>query len=366
MAEEPTALRKFACPACGAEARWTPAKQALICPYCGTESPAELQADGHTIQENDLAIALRSLAPNQRGWQAERRSVRCQSCNAVSVFAPDRVGQRCDFCGSPALLPVTETTAPIKPESQLPFKISQTQVRDLVREWYRTRWWAPNKLKRAALTDTVHGVYLPYWTFDAQVSADWTAEAGHYYWVTESYRDSQGKSRTRRVRKVRWVPAAGHLEHFFDDELVPGSKGVDHALLRQIEPWPTKELLPYDPGYLSGWVVEQYQIDLIGAASRSMSQMQTKLRSLCGQQVPGDTYRNLQVSANYSGQTFKHILTPVWLLSYNYGRKAYQVLANGYSGKLAGRYPKSWVKILLAGLAAAVAAAIIAWLTQQH
>ena len=55
------ARRKFDCPACGAEAQWNPAKQALVCPYCGTESPAELlERDGSTvIVEHDLAVALR-------------------------------------------------------------------------------------------------------------------------------------------------------------------------------------------------------------------------------------------------------------------------------------------------------------------
>jgi len=50
------ARQKFNCPACGGEAQWNPAKHALICPYCGTESPAELQErDGTTvIVEHDL------------------------------------------------------------------------------------------------------------------------------------------------------------------------------------------------------------------------------------------------------------------------------------------------------------------------
>jgi len=38
---------------------------------------------------------------------------------------------------------------------------------------------------------------------------------------------------------------------------------------------------------------------------------------------------------------------PIWLLTYNYGRKAYQVLVNGYTGKIAGKYPYSVWKILL-------------------
>ena len=90
---EITARQKFACPACGAQAEWNPAKQALVCPYCSAVSPAKLGADGTTIQENDLATALRSLGDEQRGWNVEKTSVKCQSCQAISVFDPARVGR---------------------------------------------------------------------------------------------------------------------------------------------------------------------------------------------------------------------------------------------------------------------------------
>jgi hypothetical protein len=84
--------------------------------------------------------------------------------------------------------------------------------------------------------------------------------------------------------------------------------------------------------------------------------------SLCDQEVPGDTHRNLSMNSDYSGQTFKHILVPVWLLSYNYGPRAFQVVINGFTGAMAGRYPKSWVKILLAVLAGLAAIATFVWL----
>jgi hypothetical protein len=86
-------------------------------------------------------------------------------CNPISVFDPERVGQRCDFCGSSALVPYDEIKEAFRPESLLPMKLSDSQVRDSIRQCYRTRWFAPNRLKTRALTDTVHGVYVPYWTF---------------------------------------------------------------------------------------------------------------------------------------------------------------------------------------------------------
>lgn len=345
---EVTARQKFNCPSCGAEAQWNPAKQALVCNYCGTIAEGQPGAAGGEVKENCLITALNNLGPDQRGWATERRSVKCQSCQAITVFDPTRAAQRCDFCGSASIIPIDEQTRPVRPESLLEFKVSETQVRDSIRTWYGTRWFAPNKLGVRALTDTVHGIYIPYWTFDAQVSADWTAMSGDYYYETEHYTDSQGKRQSRQVRKIRWYPSSGHLDHFFDDELVPATRGVDLDLLRKVEPFPTtSELKPYDPGFLTGWNVEQYQLDLVGGARQAQETMTGKTRSLCAQQVPGDTHRDLDVDADFSGQTFKHILVPVWLLAYDYHGKTFQVVVNGYTGTIAGRYPKSWIKITL-------------------
>jgi hypothetical protein len=346
-----TARYKFACPACGGEAQWNPGKQSLVCPYCGTTSPAqvELTATGEQrIKENDLVAALRSIPDDKRGWQAEKTSVRCQSCQAISVFDPARVGQRCDFCGSSALVPYEEIKESFRPESVLPMKQGESQVRESIRRWYGSHFWAPGKLKNKAMTDQVNGLYIPYWTFDAQVHADWTAESGDYYYVTESYRDANGNTQTRQVQKVRWYPSSGSLDHFFDDELIAASRGVKPGLLSAVEPFPTKELVPYNPGFLSGWVVERYQIDLVNAAQHARDEMNAKVEQLCAAEVPGDTHRNLQVDTDYSGQTFKHILVPLWLLNYDYGTRKFQVVINAYTGAIAGEYPKSWVKISLA------------------
>src|ERR1700677_559872 len=357
------AQQKFACPSCGGESQWNPAKKALVCPFCGTISPAqsELSATGQTvIVEHDLVAALRGIPDEQRGWQADKISVKCQSCQAISVFDAGRVGQRCEFCGSSELVPYEEIKAAFRPESLLPMKISETQVRDSIRQWYGNRWFAPNQLKRGALTDQVKGLYIPYWTFDAQVHAEWTAESGYYYYETETYRDNQGNTQQRPVQRVRWQPSSGALDHFFDDELVPASRGVHPETLRKIEPFPTtKDLVAYNAGFLSGWVVERYQIDLVAAAQEARAEMDEEIQRLCGSQVPGDTFRNLQVQSDYSGQTFKHILVPIWLLSYNYGARLFQVVINGYTGTIAGKYPKSWVKITLAVFAALAAAGLI-------
>lgn len=319
------------------------------------------------IQELDLEAALANMDDAHRGWDAEKKSVKCQSCQAISVFDPARVSQKCDFCGSSALVPFEQTQALIRPESLLEFKVPETRVREDIRVWYGSRFWAPRALKSRALTDTIKGVYLPYWTFDADVDAIWQAQAGYYYYTSESYTDSEGKSQTRQVQHTRWEDASGSLVHSFNDALVPASKGVQADLLREIEPFPTRtDLKPYDAAFLSGWIVEQYQIDLVTAAQNARTNMTAVVTELCSKKVPGDTQSGLQVQTYFSEQTFKHILVPIWLLSYTYGATSYQVVVNGYTGTIAGKYPLSRWKIALAVLAALVVAFVLFLLFGQQ
>jgi hypothetical protein len=207
----------------------------------------------------------------------------------------------------------------------------------------------------------VHSVYIPYWTFDAHVVCPWQAEAGHYYYTTER----QG-NQTRRVRHVRWESASGEVRHFFDDEPVPGTRGISPALLRKVQPFPTAELVAYDTAFLSGFVVEHYQLVLQEASEHSEASMTRQLYEMCAAQVPGDTQRNLRIQPSFSGRTFKHILVPVWLLSYNYGNRPWQVVVNGYTGQIAGDYPKSpWKIALLVLLAIIVAIVVLSVLGEQ-
>jgi hypothetical protein len=358
------ALEKHACPACGAQAEWNPGKQKLICPFCGTESPYQIDRATGAVVELDLVKALSELPEEERGWLTTRRSVQCQSCRAVMVFDPERVGQNCEFCGSPALVSYDEIKSPIRPTGVLPFTIDRGRVRDDIRRWWRSKWLAPGRLARAALVDTVRSLYIPYWTFDARVHCPWEAEAGHYYYVPVEGRDSQGRRVVRQERRTRWEPASGVVDHAFDDEPVPGTQGLPLDLLRQVEPFPTQEVVPYDTAFLSGHVVEHYKVVLFEAAQRSLEQMHAKLEQLCARQIPGDTYRNLRIRPDYAGRTFKHVLVPVWLLSYDYGARAFQVIVNGYTGKIAGRYPYSIWKIVLLVVLAVFALIVFARLQE--
>lgn len=140
---------------------------------------------------------------------------------------------------------------------------------------------------------------------------------------------------------------------------------VDAALLPQIEPFDTRQLVPYDTGYLAGWIVEHYQVVLLEAAKAAREEKDRILYGMCGREVPGDTFRDLAIYPEYNRQTFKHILVPVWILNYDYGRTRHQVLINGVSGQIAGYYPKSAWKIFFFSLFVAILVALFLLLSQR-
>ena len=124
---------------------------------------------------------------------------------------------------------------------------------------------------------------------------------------------TRGNTQTRQVRHMRWEPASGVVEHFFDDEPIPGTQGRSHDAAEAGRAVPDRtSWSPTTRSYLSGFVVEHYQVVLLDAAKASEESMRQKLEEMCAAQVPGDTYRNLVIHPTFSARTFKHILVPVW------------------------------------------------------
>jgi len=275
------------------------------------------------------------------------------------VRSADTVAQHCDFCGSPELLDYQDIHSPITPESLLPAVISKETAYHALKKFLGERWFAPNDLKRRNLVDRIHRVYLPYWTFDASAECPWTAESGTYYYVTVRDRDANGNMVTRQERRIKWRPASGHVSTWFDDIVISGSRGLDIALLQKLEPFPTKDLVPYETRYVSGWQVEHYQVPLLDAARTGFGTMEGMLRNMCASEVPGDTYRNLNIHPEFSDKTFKHILVPIWLLAYQYRGRIWQGAVNAVTGSTHARFPLSPWKIAFVTVLAIIVIVII-------
>ena len=337
--------KAFRCPNCSADMRYDAGEQKLACDHCGHVKAIAQQEGQQNIVEYNLEGGLAQSA--ERGLGAETKSSRCQECGATVSFTEAETAKSCDFCGSSQILEQQSNRNLIRPESVVPFKVDRQAASKSFTGWLSKLWFRPSDLKVKAKVTEIGGVYIPYWTFDADVHSDWTAEAGYYYYVTET--DDEGDE--HEVRHTRWEQAWGDRRDNFDDVLVCASKGLPENLSKKLSTFNTKELQPYDPGFLAGWRAEEYAVDLNEGWKQAVSQMESKQHSRCAGDVDGDTHRFLNVANTFSNETFKHVLLPIWISAYRYKEKVYRFLVNGQTGEVAGKAPWSAIKITLFVLA---------------
>lgn len=338
-------LQRHSCPECGGKGEWSAEKQQLVCPYCGTIFSRVMAVEQRPqIVEHDLDAALVRLGEGASFVDRAVRRVQCSNCHGVMERGAENAAQRCDFCGSPELLDYDELEAVIRPESLIPARISKEQAYGELKKFLGSRFFAPSALKQKNWVDRMEKWYVPYWTFDAQATCPWTAEAGYYYTVTVT--DSEGRPATRQ--EIRWESAAGQVEMGFDDVLVSATQRLEQKLLAKIEPFPVQWLVPYETSYVAGWDVEQYRVPLREGAERGFEIMHAILERACGSEVPGDTYRSLRIYPSYDGTTYKHVLFPLWVIRYEYGGKWRYAAVNGATGQAVADYPLSAVKVFFA------------------
>ena len=82
--------------------------------------------------------------------------------------------------------------------------------------------------------------------------------------------------------------------------------------------------------------------------------------------IGGDDQRVDSVSTDWSDETFKHVMLPIWMAAYKYNDKSYRFVVNGQTGKVQGERPYSAWKIALAVVLGLVVAGAIFYVTQKQ
>lgn len=340
--------QSFECSNCGATLVYGVDSASLECDYCeSVHEIAEVEAAEAVITEQALNDLYSS---SKKHVITENRILECEQCGACTTLEGRKTTTTCPFCAS-EMVKEREPEEQLVPTGLIPFKINAEKSHRVYKAWLNCLWLRPNDLIKKSKLAEIEGVYTPFWTFDARAVSRWRAESGEYYYESETYRDQEGKSRTRMVQKTRWSPASGNRSGTYDDVLVCGSRGLSADLVRRLEPFHTiTELVPYNSQYLAGWQAEEYGIGPQSAWSIAKGLMEEQEYDACGREVPGDTFRGLQASTKLSEATGKYVLLPIWIAAYRYKGKSYRFMVNGETGEISGEAPFSIWKQALLGL----------------
>ena len=329
------------CPDCGATMDFDPGTGGLYCQYCGhrEEIKAENAAGDSVASELDFESAEFT---GNCDWGVSQKTVTCKSCGAVSVYDALAVANECPYCGSNQVMEANDVKT-LAPNGVVLFKITAKQAGEKFTKWLGGKWFAPRAAKLSAKADKFKGIYLPYWTFDADTYTEYTAEYG---------KDRTVGSGDNKRTVTDWHKTSGTYEEFIDDQLVAGTGDQNIQMLRKVEPFDTKDNKSYKPEYLAGFMAERYSIGLKDAWEKGKEFIKSRLKSAIESKIlrqhGADHVRNYRGDTTFSNITYKYLMLPVWLSCFNYKGKTYQFIVNGQSGKVGGDYPISPWRVALA------------------
>ena len=342
------------CPSCGGVMDFDPKTGGLLCPYCGHTQEIAVKEDEPT-QAGELSFDT-AVNKENCNWGAAKKTVVCKACGAESVYDALEISAVCPFCGSNQVMEAADQNT-IAPGGVVPFQYSDEQAADLFKSWIKKKFFCPKLAKESAKAKSFKGVYLPYWTFDAQSNSTYRGEYGIDRRVKEN-----GEEKT----VTDWKRCSGHYSEFFNDELVCATTNQNRSMLRGIEPFRTEENKAYKPEYVAGYAAERYAVGLKEGWNIAKQSMDAKIRSgvtnKIHQDYHADSTRNIQISSSFSNLTYKYLLLPVWMSSYKYKDKVYNFMVNGQTGKVSGKTPVSVPKVIITVLGCIAAAALIYYL----
>lgn len=356
------------CKNCGSVLHYQPGTHALKCEHCGSTNDIPDTAENPDIQTYDYNSFVDNLASAPPS--PDMQQVKCKNCGSSTVLPQNVTAGQCPFCASPLVIELTEAQHYVRPHYILPFQVSLEVAKQDFLEWLKSLSFAPSDLIKK-VSDSgapIDGVYLPYWTFDADATTNYDGMRGEWYYYMETYTeevDGEIVEREREVRETNWFPVFGTVYNSFNNIIITATKSLTQETLNKLGAWDFSQLVTYDERYVSGFRSENFQIvpqDAIEVAKRSM---QSFINQTIYQDIGGDEQRITGSNTQLDNVGIKYILLPIWISSYVYKNKTYQFAINGFSGQVSGKRPFSAGKIILVVLLVLIVIALIFFLVSK-
>ena len=328
------------CSACGGSLVYSPEKERLLCEHCGVD--VELDLTPVDVIENDFNEWSEHPEMQQKA-EVLVAEVTCGQCGAQTTFPDNTTSFSCAFCGTHIVLKESVHRRSWRPEYILPFKTGKKAGKERFRKWVSSLWFAPSGFsKDLSAEERIKGIYLPYWTYDADTVTVYKGERGVSRQVS---RTNNGKTVTHTV--TDWRPVSGTVRYAFDDVLVPASDNLPPEISRVLTNWDRKNYVAYRDQFVRGFLTELYRKDFKDCYPQAKRQMESHISSLVRSEIGGSQQRVHLQDTIYSDLKFKHVLLPVWLSAYRYKGKVYIFAVNGRTGQVFGQRPWSVFKIAL-------------------
>lgn len=350
-------IQEYKCPCCGGAIEFDSNQQKMVCPYCDTEFEIETLASYDDVlkSESEDSIEWDNAAGGE--WsEGETDGLRVYVCNSCGgeIVGDDTLGATaCPFCDNPVVL-MGQFAGDRKPDFVIPFKLDKKAAIEALKKHYGGKKLLPKVFQDQNHIEEVKGVYVPFWLFDADASANVRYKASRTrFWSDSRYNYTE----TSFFSVIR----GGSLG--FERVPVDGSSKMDDILMESIEPFNFEEAVDFQTAYLSGYLADKYDVDAETSINRANERIKQSTADAFRSTVNGyDSVLPENTNIQLKNGSAKYALYPVWLLNTTWNGQKYTFAMNGQTGKLVGDMPMdkgAYIKHLLGALAIGTAAAFV-------
>ena len=335
----PNELSQFKCPHCSAPLAWSAALQKLHCDACGSD----FQADEDFLREQGVRDNQEfDWGDYKKNFQAQPlegvRTYTCVSCGAVVEVDQNTAATKCPYCDNNVILN-EQLSGGIRPNAIIPFKITEKDLPDRIRAFFKGRPLLPNNFINDNVIGKAQGVYVPFWLYDSKVEGPMNFQGV----IVRTYTSGDYK-----ITETSYYLLKRDGEMCFSRIPVDGSVKMDDDLMDSIEPFDYSELVDFKSDYLTGYLADRFDDDpdacLPRASKRLMTSAEGVMRGTC------HGFGEISFMSNgmqITDSSVRYVLLPVYLLNCEYGGKKYRYAVNGQTGKVVGELPiskaKSWL-----------------------
>ncbi|MBQ2952785.1 MAG: TFIIB-type zinc ribbon-containing protein [Clostridia bacterium] len=334
----------FKCPSCGGYLEFDAGQQRFRCLYCGQVlTEEEMQAES-ARREAEAEARQAESAPTQES--SAMKGYHCRMCGAEIVTEATTAATRCYFCHSPVVLQDRLDDA-FRPDGVVPFAMDREAARERFMAYIRSKRFVDKRFFDDAQLEMFTGVYYPFWYFDVE---------GEAAFEGQGTRRSVRTTPSHIITTTRYFSVQRKAKMSFRDLARKALGKVDGKLADGIHPFEPGGVKPYAPGYLSGFLAETRDTEADALEGGVLQELQgyadRLIRSNHGfHSLSGETrFKAGAVSRRY-------VLLPVWVLTWKGGSDGapYYYLMNGQTGKVCGKLPVSWKKLIGWAVGAGVA-----------
>jgi DNA-directed RNA polymerase subunit RPC12/RpoP len=340
-------LFDYKCPNCGAPIKFDSSTQNMKCPFCDSEFDVGALRARDDLLNSQKADEFKWEDGQQSEWNEvdddKFKVFVCKSCGGEIIGDENTAATKCPYCDNPVVLS-GRLSGFLKPDFVIPFKLDKKQAKEKLKSYIDSKKFVPNLFKSENHIDEIKGIYVPFWLFDSDI----TAQASYDATKTTSWSDSQyNYTKTDHFDVYR----AGEMS--FQNIPVDGATKMPDDLMESIEPFDFSQAVDFQTAYLAGYLADKYDVSMENSIPRANERVRVSADDSLRSTVTGYSSVTLK---NNSVQVLKGVgkyaLYPVWILNTSYKGQKYTFAMNGQTGKFIGNIPASKAKLgaLFAGL----------------